>query len=200
MKLKIYEVLQDEMLACSKCDLGSEGLLDGHDPHVPGQGNLDAKIMFIAEAPGKEETIHRRPLTPPGKSGRIYEKVLSELGLSRDDVYTTNSVVCRPPKNRDPGLDEVHKCKPFFERQLDLVKPRLIVSFGRFAAQSLLGHIKITKDHGQIKFSEKFGVDVFPLYHPAYIGAYARASHREEFKQDVKRLKGIVSKYMKDGV
>src|SRR5271157_3399216 len=105
-KLQIYESLSAEVKKCTKCDLGCE-LLDGHNPHVMGQGNVNAKIMFVAEAPGLQETIYGRPLTPPGTSGKIYEKVLFALGLKREDVYTTNTVLCRPPSNRDPEPWEV---------------------------------------------------------------------------------------------
>jgi len=195
MKLPIYEQIANDIMNCTSCGLG-EGLIDGQNPHVVGGGNLSAKIMFIAEAPGEKETIHRRPLTPPGKSGIIYEKVLAGIGLTRDDVYTTNVVACRPPGNRDPDVHEVHRCKPFFQRQLELIQPELIVTFGRFAASALLGNIKITKDRGQIHRSSTFNVDVFPMYHPAYVGAYANAEKRLEFKRDVKYLKNLVKGYL----
>lgn len=195
MKLPIYDQLKNDILQCTKCGLGSE-LLEGQDPHVVGQGNLDAKIMFIAEAPGYQETVHKRPLTSPGTSGKLYEKVLAELGLGRDDVYTTNVVACRPPKNRDPDVHEVHHCRSFFKRQLELVQPRLIVTFGRFAAEALLGRVKITQDRGKIQTSQLFGVDVFPMYHPAYVAAYANESKRKEFKKDVRQLKELLKGYL----
>ena len=181
-----------EAKKCSRCDLGCEKLLDGFDPHVLGQGNIDANVMFVAEAPGYHETEFQRPLTPPGTSGKIYEKVLDGLGLTRDDVYTTNTVLCRPPKNRDPELWEVHKCKNNLTKQIQMVQPKIIVTFGRFAAQVLLGNFKITKEHGELRKSEQFDVLVFPVYHPAYIGAYAPKEKREEFKQDLLKLKGLL--------
>jgi DNA polymerase len=131
-------------------------------------------------------------LTPPGTSGKIYEKVLKALDLTRDDVYTTNTVLCRPPKNRDPEPWEVHKCKTYLKQQLGIVDPKIVVTFGRFAAQVMLGPFKITKEHGQLRKSDQFGVNVFPLYHPAYIGAYASKDKREEFKVDIKELKQIL--------
>jgi DNA polymerase len=195
MKLPIYDQLNNEILQCTKCGLG-ENILEGYDPHVVGQGNLDAKIMFIAEAPGFQETVHKRPLTPPGRSGKVYEMVLAQIGLKREDVYTTNIVACRPPKNRDPDAHEIYICKTFFKRQLELVKPQLVVTFGRFAAQALLGHVKITNDRGKIQTSQVFGVDVFPMYHPAYIAAYAPAEKRIDFNKDIKRLKEIIKGYL----
>jgi uracil-DNA glycosylase family 4 len=189
--VEAYESLVSEIKTCFRCDLGCDNL-DGHNPHVAGQGSVKSKIIFMAEAPGLQETIHGRPLTPPGTSGKIYEKTLDFLGLSRDQVFTTNTVLCRPPKNRDPEIWEVHKCKRYFEKTLEIVRPEIIVSFGRFAAAALLGKIKITQDHGKLVRSEKFNVDVYPLFHPAYIGAYAPAAKRVEFKEDIKRLKEIL--------
>jgi uracil-DNA glycosylase family 4 len=191
-KISIYNDLVNEISACSECDLGCSDL-DGHNPHVAGQGNLDSKILFMAEAPGLQETIYRRPLTPPGTSGKIFENLLKFIELKREDVFVTNTVLCRPPKNRDPEIWEVHRCKKYFEKTLEIVQPKLIVSFGRFAATALLGNIKITKDHGKLVRSLQFDVDVFPLYHPAYIGAYAPSSKRLEFKEDVKKLKELIA-------
>lgn len=192
MKLKIYEELQKEVLSCDKCDLGCNGLLDGKDPHVVGQGNLNADLMFIAEAPGEQETIYKRPLTPPGTSGKIYEKVLGYLNLKREDVYTTNVVLCRPPDNRDPEPYEIMKCKGYLERQISLVRPKIIITFGRFAAQNFINNFKITRDHGVIQRHEEYQVDIFPLYHPAYVGAYAPLAKRDEFKADLKKLKKML--------
>jgi len=193
-KLEIYSTFNEEARVCCNCDLGKCGKLDGYDPHVVGQGNVNADLMFIAEAPGKQETIHKRPLTPPGTSGNVYENILKFIGFTRDDVYTTNVVLCRPPGNRDPELYEVKKCQPYLERQIKLVEPKLIVTFGRFAAQAFVNNFKITKDHGNIIRSEKYGINIFPVYHPAYYKAYASAKRRAEFKTDINKLKGIISK------
>jgi len=157
-----------------------------------GQGNLESKIIFMAEAPGLQETIYNQPLTLTGTSGKMYEKVLKFLGLTRDDVYTTNTVLCRPQKNRDPEPWEVRKCNVYLKQQLELIDPKIIITFGRFAAQTLLGSFKITKEHGQLRESKQFGFKVFPLYHPAYVKAYAQ-NKMEEFKEDIKKLKIILS-------
>lgn len=193
-KNKDYEILCKEIMGCSKCDLGCEKL-DGHNAHVAGQGNLNAKIMFVAEAPGLQETIFHRPLTPPGTSGKVYEKILSALDLTREEVYTTNTVLCRPPKNRDPEIWEMHKCKSYLKRQIDIVQPKLIVTFGRFAAQAFINDFKITRDHGKLKKSEVFNINVFPVYHPAYVAAYAPEEKRQEFKKDIQTLKNILTNY-----
>lgn len=179
------------MLKCNRCDLGCDGHLDGYDPHVPGQGNPNSKIMFVAEAPGKQETIHRKPLTPPGASGKMYEKVLDTLGMRREDVFTTNVVSCRPPCNRDPEVWEIHKCKPFLDKQISIIQPKIIVTFGRFAAQNFTDNFKITRDHGTL-IKSKYSINMYSLYHPAYVSAYAPRSKRMEFKQDVIKLKEIL--------
>lgn len=195
-KLKIYTDLRNEILSCKKCDLGCE-LVDNLDPHVSGEGNQDADLMFVAEAPGFEETKYQRPLTSTGTSGKVYENILKFIGLNRDEVYTTNVVLCRPPGNRDPEPYEIKRCSEYFRRQVELVKPKLIVTFGRFAAQQFVNNIKITRDHGKIIRSEKFDVDIFPVYHPAYYKAYASAQKRKEFKEDINKLKIIAEKYLK---
>lgn len=191
MKLELYEEIKKEVLGCRKCELGCDKP-DDIDPHVMGQGNLDAKVMFIAEAPGKEETVHKQPLTSTGTAGKKFQSVLDYLELSRDEVYTTNTVLCRPEGNADPLNHQVVKCEDYLKRQMELVKPQLVITFGRFAGAALLGYIKITKDHGKTLYSKKFDVDVYPLYHPAYVSAYANADRRKEFKYDVRRLKRII--------
>lgn len=193
-KQEQYNQFREEALACKRCSLG-EDLIDGFDPHVIGQGSLDAKLMFVAEAPGKQEIIYKRCLTPPGKSGQIYEKMLVGLGLIREQVFTTNTLVCRPPNNRDPMPYECLECRHWLVRQLNLVRPRLVVSFGRFAGATFLSDFKITRDHGKVIQSSVFGVDVFPLYHPAYVGCYAQESKRKEFKKDVATLKQMLKGY-----
>ncbi|KKL76904.1 hypothetical protein LCGC14_2040190, partial [marine sediment metagenome] len=147
-KLKVYEELKDEILNCFECDLGCKEL-EGYDSHVVGSGNLNANIVFIAEAPAFREQVEGVCLAPSGVSGGLYKKILKTLGLVRGDVYTTNVVSCRTSlKNCDPCPWEVLKCKPYFKRQLKLVKPKIVVTFGRFAAQAMLGSFKITRDHG----------------------------------------------------
>jgi uracil-DNA glycosylase family 4 len=186
---------REDARSCRKCSLG-EDLVDSYDPHVLGQGSLDAKLFFVAETPGLQETIHQRPLTTPGKSGAIYEKLLTSLGLTRNQVYTTNTLICRPPSNREPLPYECLACRPWLVSQLDLVQPKLVVTFGRLAASTFLSDFKITKDHGQVLRSPAFNVDVFPLYHPSYVGCYSPASKREEFKVDVAALKRLLKGYV----
>jgi uracil-DNA glycosylase family 4 len=175
---------------CTECDLCE--LNEGRDPHVVGQGSLNAKLMFVAEAPGANEVLAQQPLTTAGKSGAVYERVLKYLGLTREQVYTTNTILCRPPNNRDPEPFELAACQPYLEQQLKLVQPQLVVTFGRFAASYFLGPFKMTKEHGKLRNSNKFNVQVFPLYHCAYIGCYASHQQREEFKRDLYTLSKVI--------
>lgn len=192
--------MEQEVLSCTKCDLGEPKLLDGYDPHVMGQGSVEAKIMFVAEAPGKQETISRQPLTTKGTSGSVYENILKHIGVAREDVYTTNTVLCRPPQNADPEPYQVKTCRDYLQRQVALVNPKLVVTFGKFASLAFLNKIKITQEHGKLVKSDKFDVMVYPIYHPAYYKAYASAKRREEFKRDINRLKGIVREILQEKV
>lgn len=196
-RVKIHQDLNNEVLSCKKCDLSKDGCIDNLKPYVMGQGNLNSKIMFIAENPGTNEVINKQPLTSSGVSGKVYENILKYIGLEREDVYTTNVVLCHSPKNRDPELYEVKKCQPYLERQIRLIEPELIVTFGRFAAQAFIDNFKITKDHGSIVKSEKYGIDIFPVYHPVYYKAYASIKRRAEFKVDINKLKKIVENFRK---
>lgn len=196
-KLSVFQELKDTVLSCTKCDLGCSKP-SSYDPHVMGEGNLDADIMFVAEAPGKQETINKQPLTYTGTSGKKFEKVLAHLELQRSDVYVTNVILCKPEGNADPLLYQVMACKPYFEKQIDLVSPKLIVTFGRFAGEAVMGYCKITRDRGKLHES-KFALPVFPMYHPAYVSAYANPQRRREFSKDVNTLKKIVNSIRLNG-
>ena len=116
------------------------------------------------------------------------------MELTREDVFTSNIVACIPPGNRDPETCEINRCKPFFEKQIELINPKMIITFGRFAAQAFLNNIKITRDHGKLKKSATYNIDIFPLCHPAYLQAYAPIKQRQGFKQDLKTLRQIIKK------
>lgn len=193
-KIEIYNNLCKKIKSCNKCGLGN-CLMDGKDPHVVCQGNLNAKIFCIAEAPGKQEVIYQRPLTPPGLSGKLYEQILEYWGLTRTDVFTSNCVLCHPENNRDPNPFEIKLCSEFLDQQVKLISPKIIITFGRFAAESFLEKVKITKDHGQLKLSKKYNINIFPLYHPAFVQAYSGKKQKEEFKQDLKYLKNIIKEF-----
>jgi uracil-DNA glycosylase len=130
---------------------------------VPGEGQLAAKIMFIGEAPGKSEDEKGRPFV--GAAGRILDELLQKAGIERSQVFITNVVKCRPPNNRVPEEDESAACRPFLDRQIALIGPKVICVLGKTAYASLLGGSSITTNRGKIV--EKAGQKYFLTYHPA---------------------------------
>ncbi len=145
--------------ACRKCPLGR---LRTHA--VPGEGPVHAEIMFIGEAPGYYEDRQGRPFV--GASGKLLEKLLAAIGLTREDVYITNVVKCRPPANRDPLPSEIETCAPWLHRQIALIDPLLIITLGRFSmAQFFPPSARITRVHGQpLRQEDRI---IIPMFHPA---------------------------------
>ncbi len=145
--------------------------------------------MIIGEAPGRREDELGRPFV--GKAGELLDQLLKGIGLSREDVYITNVVKCRPPNNRDPKDDEIEACRPFLERQLAVLKPKLILCLGRFSArvmaEMLGGNFHgMTRDHGKA-VATKNGPILFFTYHPA--AALYRKQLLEDLQRDFEKLK-----------
>jgi DNA polymerase len=132
---------------------------------VPGEGQLSAKIMFIGEAPGRSEDEKGRPFV--GAAGRILDDLLKKAGIERSQVFITNMVKCRPPNNRVPKEDELTACRPYLDRQIALIKPKVICILGRTAYSSLLGGSSITASRGKIV--ERAGQKYFLTFHPAAV-------------------------------
>ena len=130
-----------ETLAAIKADIGDDCRRCklhtlGRKQIVFGVGNPDADLMFVGEAPGADEDQQGIPFV--GRAGQLLTKIIEAIGLTRDDVYIANVIKCRPPQNRNPELDEVDTCEPFLFRQIDVIKPKVIVALGKFGAQTLL--------------------------------------------------------------
>jgi uracil-DNA glycosylase len=132
---------------------------------VPGEGQISAKIMFIGEAPGRSEDEKGRPFV--GAAGRILDELLKKVGIERSQVFITNLVKCRPPNNRVPNEDELTACRPYLDRQIALIKPKVICILGRTAYSSLLGGRSITENRGKIV--ERTGQKYFLTFHPAAV-------------------------------
>lgn len=132
---------------------------------VPGEGQLSAKIMFIGEAPGRSEDEKGRPFV--GAAGRILDELLKKAGIERSEVFITNIVKCRPPNNRVPKEDELTACRPYLDRQIALIKPKVICILGRTAYSSLLGGSSITANRGKIV--ERADQKYFLTFHPAAV-------------------------------
>jgi uracil-DNA glycosylase len=130
---------------------------------VPGEGNPAARLIFVGEAPGATEDELGRPFV--GRAGKLLGELLAEAGLVREDVWITNVVKARPPKNRDPKAPEVAHCMPWLERELELIRPRLVVPLGRHALKHFDAAAKIGEVHGRVLTAGER--ELFPLYHPA---------------------------------
>jgi uracil-DNA glycosylase len=149
--------------SCTRCRLAQS-----RTQVVFGSGNPRADLMFVGEAPGFHEDKQGLPFV--GQAGKLLERLLAGIGLSRQDVYIANTLKCRPPGNRDPQPDEIESCEPHLFRQIELIEPRIVATLGNFATKLLSGRpLGITRVHGQEQEATLGGrkVVLFPLYHPA---------------------------------
>ena len=155
--------IESKVTNCTKCSLHK-----GRNKTVFGDGNRDADWFFVGEAPGKDEDIQGKPFV--GRAGRLLTEVIFSIGLSREEVFIANILKCRPPDNRDPKTEEVEQCFAYLERQIDLVKPKIIIAVGRIAAQSLLGSdLPMGKLRGRIHGFGSRQIPTLVIYHPAYL-------------------------------
>ena len=169
---------------CSRCKLHTLG----RKQVVFGVGNPNADLMFVGEAPGADEDIQGEPFV--GRAGQLLTKIIEAIGLKREDVYIANVIKCRPPGNRNPEPDEVEQCEPFLFRQIDTVKPKVIVALGKFAAQCLLRtNDPITRIRGR-EFTYRDAI-LIPTYHPAYL--LRTPSAKREVWEDMKRVRAILN-------
>ncbi len=150
-------------------------------------GNPDAEIVFIGEAPGKQEDIQGKPFV--GASGKFLSEMLEGIGLKREDVYITNIVKYRPPANRDPEPDEIKAFMPYLFRQIEIIKPKLIVFLGRHAMNVFLPELKISQVHGKPK--RKNGQVYLPLFHPA--AALYNGGMRQTLVEDFNKIPSILN-------
>jgi DNA polymerase len=169
---------------CTRCKL--HGL--GRRQVVFGVGSPTADLMFVGEAPGADEDIQGEPFV--GRAGQLLTKIIEAIDLTRDQVYIANVIKCRPPGNRKPEPDEVDQCEPFLFRQIDLIRPKVIVALGKFAAQSLLRTTEpITRIRGR-EYAYRAAV-LIPTYHPAYL--LRNPSAKREVWDDMKRVRAILA-------
>ncbi len=180
-KAVALEAIAEEARACTSC------LLHGSRRNaVPGAGNPDAGLVLIGEAPGAEEDRQGLPFVGP--SGKLLGDILKAIGFARDDVFICNILKCRPPANRDPERAEVDACEPFLRRQLQVIRPRLVLCLGRVAAQTLLG---TTAPLGSLRRSVHFyaGVPVMATFHPAAL--LRNPGHKRDTWDDVRKLRAL---------
>ena len=157
------EALSDKVRQCQAC-----GLHKQRQNTVFGHGSIDADWLFVGEAPGSEEDKQGLPFV--GRAGQLLNSILFSIGLTRDEVYITNVLKCRPPGNRDPMGEEVIQCEPYLHDQIDRIKPEIIIAMGRFAAQALLkSTVSIAELRGQRHEYSKLKIPLVVTYHPAYL-------------------------------
>ncbi len=181
-----FEQIIKDIQACQQC-----GLCKTRKNVVPGVGNEHAKLVLIGEAPGGDEDIQGIPFV--GKAGKHLDKILAAADFKKEDLYICNILKCRPPNNRDPNLSEMKVCTPFLQRQLALIKPKIIGCLGNISAHYVISPSipGITRIRGQW-FNSIFGIPAFAMYHPSYL---IRSESREkgspnwQMWQDIKALK-----------
>ncbi len=180
----ILKEISVEVSTCSLCELHHS-----RKEAVPGEGPENSEIMFIGEGPGFHENEQGRPFVGP--AGKFLEELLAKINMSREQVFITNVVKCRPPGNRDPQPEEVETCtKTYLDRQIQAINPKVIVTLGRFSMNLLIPNTKISNVHGQ-SFQIK-GRLVVPMYHPA--AALHQGSLRPVIENDFKKLPQLIAK------
>jgi DNA polymerase len=181
----------DEVLAgirtdigdCTRCKLHKAG----RRTIVFGVGNPNADLMFVGEAPGRDEDLQGIPFV--GRAGQKLTQIIEAIGLTRDQVYIANVIKCRPPENRNPDPDEVETCEPFLFRQIDAIRPKVIVALGTFAARSLLKtNDPISRLRGRVY--EYRGAKLIPTFHPAFL--LRNPDCRREVWEDMKKVRALL--------
>lgn len=180
------------MSSCSACALRANCTRV-----VFGEGNPEAEIMFIGEAPGKKEDETGQPFV--GAAGKFLNEMLSEIKLKRDQVYIANVCKCRPPENRDPSPEEIYSCWPWLLEQIRIIQPRLIVTLGRHSMERFLEGQKISQIHGTLVIKTIPGIgqqNFYTLYHPA--AALYNGGMRQTLLGDFKKIPKVLAKIKKE--
>jgi DNA polymerase len=177
------ETVREDLGDCARCKLHTLG----RRQIVFGVGNPGAALMFIGEAPGHDEDVQGIPFV--GRAGQLLTKIIEAIGLTRDDVYIANVIKCRPPENRNPEPDEVASCEPFLFRQVQVIRPRVIVALGTFAAQTLLRtNDPISRLRGKLF---RYGdAQLIPTFHPAYL--LRSPERKRDVWEDMKKVQALL--------
>jgi DNA polymerase len=179
------EALKDYIGVCTRCKLCAQG----RKQVVFGVGHPDADLMFVGEAPGADEDQQGEPFV--GRAGQLLTKIIEAIGLSRSDVYIANVIKCRPPGNRNPEPDEVATCEPFLFQQIDLVKPKVIVALGTFAAHALLKtDAPISRIRGRVH-DYRGGSKLIPTFHPAFL--LRSPDRKRDVWEDMKKVRALLA-------
>ena len=175
--------IRTELGDCTRCRLHG-----GRSHLVFGVGRPDAELMFVGEAPGRDEDLQGEPFV--GRAGQLLTKIIEAIDLRREDVYIANVIKCRPPQNRNPERDEVETCRPFLFAQIDAVRPRVIVALGSFAVRTLLDddRMPISRARGRVYACR--GARLVPTFHPAFL--LRSPDRKRDVWEDMKRVRSIL--------
>lgn len=175
--------IREDIGDCTRCKLHAQG----RQQIVYGVGNADADLMFVGEAPGADEDVQGVPFV--GRAGQLLTKIIEAIDLSREDVYIANVIKCRPPGNRNPEPDEVEACEGFLFRQIDSIRPKVIVALGTFAAKALLKTQEpISRLRGQVY--EYRGAKLIPTFHPAFL--LRSPERKRDVWEDMKKVRALL--------
>ncbi len=187
-----FRKMEEDVKACKRC-----GLRKTRKNPVPGEGSLSPEIMFIGEAPGFNEDVRGRPFV--GRAGKLLDELLESIDLKREDVFIGNILKCRPPKNRDPQPEEIKACSPYLDRQIALLKPRIICTLGNFSTSYVLEKFGIRPDrigkiHGEVFPVHNLMISskIVPIHHPA--AALRNPELKSVLMEDFRVLKGLTDK------
>ncbi len=173
--------VEEAVRRCRRCRLAGT-----RKQSVPGEGGMRKSVMFVGEGPGEQEDLSGRPFV--GRAGKLLDKMIAAIGLSRDDVYITNIVKCRPPGNRDPKPDEVVACWPYLEKQIAVLSPKVLVALGSPAAKTLLDTDEgISRLRGKVHDFE--GTPLIATYHPAFLLRAYTVENRTKAWEDMKLVR-----------
>lgn len=186
--------IRDDIVQCTQCDLHKS-----RTNPVVGSGNHSADILFIGEAPGEEEDKNALPFVGP--AGNVLDKMLRYIGLDREDIYIANTIKCRPPSNADPTDEQKNECMSYLTRQIEAIKPKVIVCMGNHATKSIMTFAglekklePISKIHGKLFQADPImfpaGIKVMPVYHPAAM--LHNPPLAEDLRKDFKKLKAAI--------
>ncbi len=177
--------IREDLGPCTRCKLHGQG----RKQIVFGVGNPQAKLMFVGEAPGADEDLQGEPFV--GRAGQLLTKIIESIQLAREDVYIANVLKCRPPNNRNPEPDEVATCRPFLFRQIDAIRPKVIVALGTFAAHALLEvDTPISRLRGRVH-DFRGGIMLVPTFHPAFL--LRSPDRKRDVWEDMKKVRALLS-------
>jgi uracil-DNA glycosylase family 4 len=174
--------LYQQIRACFKCEIAKYRC-----QVVPGEGAEDAEIVFIGEAPGWHEDQQGRPFVGP--AGQYLDRLLATINLKRSQVYIANVIKCRPTDNRDPLPTEIQNCRPWLDSQIEIIKPRMIVTLGRYSMARYFPGKSISKIHGTAQ--KRDGIIYFAMYHPA--AALHQFSLRQAIEADIRKIPSLLA-------